>query len=193
MSSSYNRYPQRPLQQANTTTRRGAQPLHRGATLKRNITPDSDTAILPTSKSPHGPPSRKLSRGKTLTRPDRFVAPAPLINPHQAIAVAAAIPDASSKTSWFQPWSFYVTFITCWIPNFMLRACGLRQAIVQRAWREKVALCSICLILGGFVGFATIGLNKTLCPSNGQPTETIRLGEQAGAFWMSGFCQRRFN
>jgi chitin synthase len=58
----------------------------------------------------------------------------------------------------------------------------MKSKIQQQAWKEKVALCSIALILGGIVGFATIGLNRTLCPAdqNNQENDFIRLGEQAG-------------
>lgn len=60
----------------------------------------------------------------------------------------------------------------------------MKEPAKQRAWKEKVALCSIIIMLGGFVGFATIGLNRTLCPADqgSTPDEFIRLGEQPGEF-----------
>lgn len=42
---------------------------------------------------------------------------------------------------------------------------GLRDRPTRQAWREKIALCFIALLLGGVVGFFTVGLNKALCPS----------------------------
>lgn len=128
---------------------------------------------------------RNLTRAKTLTRPDRHVTPAPLINPHQSSGAARAAQTVlSHKESWFQPWSLYISIITCWAPAALLSACGMKEPAKQRAWKEKVALCSIAIILGGFIGFATIGLNRTLCPADqgSTPDEFIRLGEQPGPF-----------
>lgn len=128
---------------------------------------------------------RNLTRAKTLTRPDRHVTPAPLINPHQSSGAARAAQTVlSHKESWFQPWSIYISFITFWAPSAILSACGMKEPAKQRAWKEKVALCSIAILLGGFVGFATIGLNRTLCPADqgSTPDEFIRLGEQPGKF-----------
>lgn len=128
---------------------------------------------------------RNLTRAKTLTRPDRHVTPAPLINPHQSSGAArAASTVLSHRQSWFQPWSLYISIVTFWAPSVLLSACGMKEPAKQRAWKEKVALCSIAIILGGFIGFATIGLNRTLCPADqgSTPDEFIRLGEQAGEF-----------
>lgn len=128
---------------------------------------------------------RNLTRAKTLTRPDRHVTPAPLINPHQSSGAGIAQHTVlRHKESWFQPWSTYISIITFWAPSALLSACGMKEPAKQRAWKEKVALCSIAIILGGFVGFATIGLNRTLCPADqgSTPDEFIRLGEQPGAF-----------
>lgn len=132
-----------------------------------------------------GTVKRNLTRAKTLTRPDRHVTPAPLINAHQSSGANSAVSgvlSSNSKQSWFQPWSLYISIITFWAPSAILSACGMKEPAKQRAWKEKVALCSLCMILGGFVGFATIGLNRTLCPADqgSTPNEFIRLGEQPG-------------
>lgn len=122
----------------------------------------------------------KLTRGKTLTRPDRHVAPAPLINP-QLTAAGQAAALSKPAANWFHPWSWYVTLASCFIPSALLSACGIKGRLVQRAWREKWALCSICLVLGGLIGFFTIGLNSVLCPDTGDSNIfTIRLGADPG-------------
>ena len=129
---------------------------------------------------------RNLTRAKTLTRPDRHITPAPLINPHKAPGAAAAsggvLSSSKEKPSWWQPWTFYINTVTFWAPGALLSACGMREKPKQRAWKEKVALCSIAIVMGAFVGFATIGLNRTLCPDDqgSTPNEFIRLGEQTG-------------
>ena len=128
---------------------------------------------------------RNLTRAKTLTRPDRHVTPAPLLNP----TLSSPNNKSSSNelglfhiSSWWHPWAIYIYIITLWAPGWALSACGMKQKTQQRAWREKVALCSIALVLGGCVGFLTIGLNRALCPDDQGSTanEFIRLGEQAG-------------
>jgi chitin synthase len=42
----------------------------------------------------------------------------------------------------------------------------LKDKPSRQAWREKVALCFIAIVLGGTVGFATMGLDRVLCPKN---------------------------
>ena len=129
---------------------------------------------------------RNLTRAKTLTRPDRHITPAPLINPHKAPGAGAAgggvLSVSKEKPSWWQPWTFYINVVTFWAPSPLLSACGMKEKPKQRAWKEKVALCSIAIVMGGFVGFATIGLNRTLCPDDqgSTPDEFIRLGDQSG-------------
>ena len=128
---------------------------------------------------------RNLTRAKTLTRPDRHITPAPLINPHKAPGASAApggVLTSRTEKTWWQPWTFYIYAVTFWAPGALLAACGMKEKAKQRAWKEKVALCSIAIIMGGFIGFATIGLQRTLCPQDAtsSPGEFIRLGEQSG-------------
>lgn len=135
-----------------------------------------------------GVPNRSLTRGKTLTRPDRYVAPAPLINPGNLPGTGAVstqlvngVPTLRLKSSFWSAWEIFVTVITFWAPGFLLSACGLAQ-VKHRAWKEKVALCSIALMMGGAVGFVTIGLTRTLCPVAGDKSSSsfIRLGSTNG-------------
>ena len=128
---------------------------------------------------------RSLTRGKTLTRPDRHITPAPLLNPHLAPGVSASVATAPSQRGfarYWKPWSFYIYLATFWAPGFMLSACGMREKAKQRAWREKVALCSVALLMGGAVGYITIGLQRTLCPtdSTNTPDNFISLGHEQG-------------
>lgn len=37
---------------------------------------------------------------------------------------------------------------------------------VQQAWREKVTLCVIIMLIGGVVAFLTVGFSFLLCPSS---------------------------
>lgn len=81
------------------------------------------------------------------------------------------------------PWMAYCFIITCWIPTPMMRACGtycsplsafsfilyvigdlgLRTRERQRAWREKMGLISLILLLMAGVGFLTFGFTEAVC------------------------------
>lgn len=104
---------------------------------------------------------RGLTRGKTLTRPDRFVAPAPLINPHGAKGASYSAADSTEDPGW-DWWGWAVAIITFWGPKWLLNACGLPEA-KHRAWKEKCALCTIALFMMGVVGFLTIGKLSVVC------------------------------
>lgn len=131
-----------------------------------------------------------LRRGKTLTRPERAVAPVPLINPRLSTPGLSNSPVAGGQlgsrggssggnvaiagTSTFgHPadrrginwWKVSSMAFTWWIPDVFLRkAVKLDSDATRQAWREKVAFCWIAVILGALVGFITMGLQRTLCP-----------------------------
>ncbi|EKM84253.1 hypothetical protein AGABI1DRAFT_52110 [Agaricus bisporus var. burnettii JB137-S8] len=71
------------------------------------------------------------------------------------------------------PWMLYCYFITIWIPPFLMRSCGLRSPEQQRAWREKMGLLSIILILMAGVGFLTFGFTTAVC---GKPPDRFHGG-----------------
>ncbi|PLW25419.1 hypothetical protein PCASD_26423 [Puccinia coronata f. sp. avenae] len=133
--------------------------------------------MLPSAGPPPHPPSlrrlpthhRALTRGKTLTRPERHVTPAPLINPAAGPSGAAfsSSPHAHPPPAapWYEPWPLYVRLLTLPIPAFFLAAIGIPDRNAQQAWREKVALCSIALLAALFTGFVTVGMNRALCPA----------------------------
>ncbi|KAL0089727.1 chitin synthase [Phycomyces blakesleeanus] len=65
-------------------------------------------------------------------------------------------------TGW---WSWIAFLATCYIPNTVIRICFKKQnAMMQQAWREKLTLVYIILLLCGILAYITYGLNKTLCP-----------------------------
>ncbi|GAA5959739.1 hypothetical protein JCM3765_000086 [Sporobolomyces pararoseus] len=145
-------------------------------------------------------PQRGLTRGKTLTRPDRFVAPAPLINPtgvgkaaKQGGAVKTellnGVPTLTTKEPWWEPWSLFVEVSTFWAPRWLLRKFGMTDPTKQRAWKEKCALCEISMIMMGIIGFITIGLNRTLCPTDGPRSQSAytRVGTTKGLIGIEGW------
>ncbi|KAG0036443.1 hypothetical protein BGZ82_004183 [Podila clonocystis] len=98
-----------------------------------------------------------LNRGKTLSRPDRFQAPETMFKRRKAEEPASC-------------WVVCSRIITCWaLPPFMTM-CGIHDKQVQQAWREKVTLCFIILLIGGMVAFITIGFATVLCPPKDRNT-----------------------
>lgn len=129
---------------------------------------------------------RALTRGKTLTRPDRFVAPAPLINPGNLQTTLA-------RRSRVDLWGFAVNVLTFWAPRWLLTNFGLTDRHKQRAWKEKCALCTIALLLMGVIGFLTLGMTRVLCPTTDgrRPSDYVRLGEIEGDSHWSLHCLQK--
>lgn len=122
--------------------------------------------------APHGTSGGTVRRAKTLTRPERHVAPEPLINPAgQADAAAHA---EGSKWDW---WTILSKVVTFWAPAGVLSAVGIKDSQSRQAWREKITLCFLALCLGGIVGFVTMGLQSALCPG-GEKNKAYQLLEK---------------
>ncbi|KAL8747421.1 MAG: hypothetical protein Q9190_000682 [Brigantiaea leucoxantha] len=64
-------------------------------------------------------------------------------------------------------WNVYCAIITFWCPGFVLSCFGKPAKAQQRAWREKVGLISIILLIGAFVGFLTFGFTQAVCGTPG--------------------------
>ncbi|KAG0206342.1 Chitin synthase, class 3, partial [Mortierella sp. NVP41] len=61
------------------------------------------------------------------------------------------------------PWIIYFNAITCCFPAALLKSCGMHTAEIQRAWREKIALVSLIVLMVLAVAFLTFGLQAALC------------------------------
>ncbi|CAG8192374.1 unnamed protein product [Penicillium olsonii] len=62
-------------------------------------------------------------------------------------------------------WPTYCAVLTCFIPDFVLKCFGMPQKEQRTAWREKIGLISIILMIAAFVGFLTFGFTATVCGS----------------------------
>lgn len=123
---------------------------------------DSSDVPIPTSRPPVAS-GATVRRAKTLTRPERGIAPVPLINPSPSFSPSTPV----ASDSGFDAWRLFSRLITFWAPGALLSSLGgLKDKQKQQAWREKVALCSVALFIGGLVGFATVGMQRVLCPSD---------------------------
>ncbi|WVQ66759.1 uncharacterized protein L199_004950 [Kwoniella botswanensis] len=155
--------------------------------------PFTSTAPLPTRRQTlksGGAGGGTLKRGKTLTRPERHVAPVPLIAPPptQSFSPSSPLPESRSfvgDLDWWRLWSYATTW---WAPPVVLKWFGIKEKQSRQAWREKVTLCWIAILLGGIVGFVTMGLQKALCPDGGNAGHLYeRLGENELTLSISGY------
>ena len=142
---------------------------------------------IPTTRRPTQLVSQAtVRRAKTLTRPERSVAPVPLITP-QPVGVGVTDPVSSGG---FDPWKLFSRVITFWAPGVLLRSVGgLDDKQKQQAWREKITLCFIIICLCGTVGFITVGLQNVFCPQNsdGSAARFIGVGLTPGFVAIGGF------
>ena len=69
-------------------------------------------------------------------------------------------------------WNVYCAVVTFWCPDFVLKCFGKPAKAQQRAWREKMGLISIILMIMTFVGFLTFGFTAVVC---GTPSLRLRV------------------
>lgn len=149
----------------------------------------NDTSIPLHTEAP--PPLRqptRIARAKTLTRPERSQPQVPLINPSSGGPGFSAASRSKHRFSWWTAFSLFVTF---WAPSPLLSSCcGLKDKQSRQAWREKVSLVFIAILLGGFIGFITMGLNAALCPSasSNSPNTYSRIGTGGAILGVHGWA-----
>ena len=76
-------------------------------------------------------------------------------------------------------WNVYCAIITFWCPNAILSCFGKPAKAQQRAWREKMGLISIILLICAFVGFLTFGFTQAVC---GQPGLRLKANHVDGGY-----------
>lgn len=76
-------------------------------------------------------------------------------------------------------WNVYCAIVTFWCPDFMLKCCGKPTKAQRRAWREKMGLISIILVIMAIVGFLTFGFTATVCSA---PPERLRVNKVTGGY-----------
>ncbi|KAL4244083.1 Chitin synthase [Abortiporus biennis] len=128
---------------------------------------DPSDIPIPTPRAPIS--SGTVRRAKTLTRPERSVAPVPLINPHGPQAPGTAVvPEEIGLDAW----RIFSRIVTFWAPAMLLESLGgLKDKQMRQAWREKIALCFIIIVLCAVMGFLTVGFQKVLCPPTSQNSD----------------------
>ncbi|KAL3490174.1 chitin synthase D [Aspergillus germanicus] len=71
-------------------------------------------------------------------------------------------------------WTTYCSVVTFWAPDFIMKCFGMPQKAQRSAWREKIGLISIILMIAAFVGFLTFGFTATVC---GNPPTRLKINE----------------
>ncbi|KAF9894615.1 Chitin synthase, class 3 [Aspergillus nanangensis] len=76
-------------------------------------------------------------------------------------------------------WTTYCAVITFWAPNFVLRCFGMPEKEQRSAWREKMGLISIILLIAAFVGFLTFGFTAAVC---GSPPIRLKINQVSSGY-----------
>jgi chitin synthase len=64
-------------------------------------------------------------------------------------------------------WNVYCAIVTFWCPGAVLSCFGKPSKAQQRAWREKMGLISIIVLICALVGFLTFGFTQAVCGNPG--------------------------
>lgn len=148
-----------------------------------------DRSDVPIPTTRHPPISgTTIRRAKTLTRPERSVAPVPLINPPTLSTSGSSPVPIQDQYNGSTPWRFFSLIVTFWAPSVLLSSIGgLSDKATRQAWREKIALCFLILLLCAAVGFATVGFQKVLCPAtNSSDTRFLHVGSVVNTLGIQG-------
>ncbi|KAJ2387548.1 ATP-dependent RNA helicase, partial [Coemansia sp. RSA 2611] len=82
------------------------------------------------------------------------------------------------SSAWIGPyWRIFACLVTLWMPNFVLRLLLRKETAGKRqAWREKLALCFVILLITAIAAFISFGLSILLChPVEPISAQTLRL------------------
>lgn len=77
-------------------------------------------------------------------------------------------------------WGTYCHLVTFWCPDFVLGVFGKVAKAQKRAWREKMGLISLILLICLFVGFLTFGFTASVCPAGSQTR--LRINEVGAGY-----------
>ncbi|KAG0019512.1 Chitin synthase, class 3 [Entomortierella chlamydospora] len=142
----------------------------------RNVTQNLDSSHImiqasTTGTDPTGvPPNRTtgggVRRGKSVLGREIEKPGHVRVKPTSKRKKFVEIKDPLKKEKWEWPskWIMYYSAVTCCFPAAVLSKCGgMRTPEIQRAWREKIALVSLIIMMVFAVAFLTFALQKALC------------------------------
>lgn len=87
----------------------------------------------------------------------------PLSNNEIYTAVPSKRLELEEDKKGFPYWKLFCYIITFWAPGPVLKLAGLKTKDRQYAWREKMGLIAIIIVIGTIIGFLTFGFTRATC------------------------------
>ncbi|KAI9094005.1 chitin synthase 6 [Phlyctochytrium arcticum] len=152
-----------------SSSRPGSRPQSRASTIAKTNKVGIDHLPPPRSD---GPITGESHRDEDLRRefPEeddakkKYAIPPPSPIKKKKKEKKERVPD--TRTFARRWWVRYTWCVTWWIPTAFLKCCGgMYNADIRQAWREKVALCVVILIMCGTMIFFVQFFSKILCPN----------------------------
>ena len=83
-------------------------------------------------------------------------------------------------------WLFISRILTFWCPMILLDFCGMKDAKVRQAFREKLAICVIAICCIFIVGFLSFGTTVFICSVNSPRFKLYDIPKLKGSFAAHG-------
>lgn len=78
-------------------------------------------------------------------------------------------------------WVAFVWALTFWIPSFLLSFVGrMKRPDVRMAWREKVVLCFLILLMNAFIVFWIVAFGNLICPNYDKAWDYTEVAQHTG-------------
>ena len=103
---------------------------------------------------------------------------------NNAPAAVEEVPTSRSRRWWL----IMVWTVTGWIPSLLLRFLGrMKRPDIRLAWREKLTIFMLILILNGIVIFYIVEFGRLLCPDFDKVWDSTEVAEHTGTtdWWVS--------
>jgi chitin synthase len=142
----------------------GNDPILEDQVSSTDSTPNQQAERYSDDVVPTPAHSNNLQRGATKKRKSHRTA-------EKAVGVEQKEKENLSPPS---AWNVYCAIVTFWCPDAVLGCFGKPQKAQARAWREKMGLISIILMICAFVGFLTFGFTQAVC---GAPTLRLKVNQ----------------
>ncbi|KAF9113733.1 Chitin synthase, class 3 [Mortierella sp. AM989] len=127
-------------------------------------TTGTDPTGAPPNRSTGGVRRGKSVLGREIEKPGQLRTKDKTGASKHKVVADVKDPLKKEKREWPSKWIMYYQAITCCFPAAVLKTCGgMHTAEIQRAWREKIALVSLILMMVLAVAFLTFGLQQALC------------------------------
>lgn len=89
----------------------------------------------------------------------------------ERVIIEPVVTEKVPQKKW-NTWQLFCYLVTCCCPPPVLKIMGKKDKNAQMAYREKMGLVVIIMLIMGFVGFLTFGFTQVVCP---RPPLSFRL------------------